>query len=83
MIIGEIKDNMGNSKCISFTKKSRKLHKSLLKLAGKVAKLACISSSTISTAESCTGGMLASTITEIPGAFRYFSSGFITYSNQK
>lgn len=82
MIIGEIKDNMGNSKCISFTKKSRKLHKSLLKLAGKVAKLACISSSTISTAESCTGGMLASTITEIPGASRYFSSGFITYSNQ-
>ena len=37
---------------------------------------------TISLAESCTGGMLASTITSISGASRVFNLGFITYSDQ-
>ena len=36
----------------------------------------------ISFAESCTGGMLASSITSISGASRVFNIGFITYSNQ-
>ena len=36
----------------------------------------------ISCAESCTGGMICSTLTSIPGASRIFSRGFITYSNQ-
>lgn len=35
----------------------------------------------ISTAESCTGGMLAACLTEIPGASEYFTSGLISYSN--
>ena len=36
----------------------------------------------ISFAESCTGGMLASSITSINGASKIFNLGFITYSNQ-
>lgn len=36
----------------------------------------------LSTAESCTGGMLAALITETPGASAVFDAGFITYSNR-
>ncbi len=36
----------------------------------------------ISFAESCTGGLLASTITSISGASKVFNLSFITYSNQ-
>jgi PncC family amidohydrolase len=36
----------------------------------------------ISFAESCTGGLLASSITSIDGASKVFNLGFITYSNQ-
>jgi len=33
------------------------------------------------TAESCTGGMLGSFVTEIPGSSLWYERGFITYSN--
>ena len=36
----------------------------------------------ISFAESCTGGLLASSITSISGASKIFNFGLITYSNQ-
>ena len=36
----------------------------------------------VSSAESCTGGMLASSITSISGASKVFNLGFVTYSNQ-
>ena len=36
----------------------------------------------ISFAESCTGGMLASSVTSISGASKVFSIGLVTYSNQ-
>ena len=36
----------------------------------------------ISFAESCTGGLLASTITSVSGASKIFNFGLITYSNQ-
>jgi nicotinamide-nucleotide amidase len=36
----------------------------------------------IATAESCTGGGIASAITEIPGSSQWFDRGFVTYSNE-
>ena len=36
---------------------------------------------TIAVAESCTGGILAKLLTDIPGASEYFVSGWVTYSN--
>ena len=36
----------------------------------------------ISFAESCTGGLLASSVTSISGASKIFDLGFVTYSNQ-
>jgi nicotinamide-nucleotide amidase len=36
---------------------------------------------TLSIAESCTGGMIAHRITNVPGASEYFMRGFVTYSN--
>jgi nicotinamide-nucleotide amidase len=36
---------------------------------------------TVATAESCTGGLLAKLITDIPGASEYFTYGWVTYSN--
>lgn len=35
----------------------------------------------IATAESCTGGMLAASITDVAGSSAYFERGLITYSN--
>lgn len=36
----------------------------------------------ITTAESCTGGLLSALFTEIPGSSAVFERGFITYSNE-
>ena len=36
----------------------------------------------IATAESCTGGLVAGTLTEIPGVSSMLDRGFITYSNE-
>ncbi len=37
---------------------------------------------TISVAESCTGGLLASNLTKLANSSKYFQMGLITYSNQ-
>jgi nicotinamide-nucleotide amidase len=37
---------------------------------------------TLAVAESCTGGLLAELITDIPGSSRYLTYGWITYSNE-
>ena len=36
----------------------------------------------LATAESCTGGMIATAITDISGSSQWFERGFVTYSNQ-
>lgn len=36
---------------------------------------------TISTAESCTGGLIAGAVINVPGASAVYNEGFITYSN--
>ena len=37
---------------------------------------------TLAVAESCTGGLLAQRITEVPGSSKYFIEGVVTYSNE-
>ena len=37
---------------------------------------------TLATAESCTGGLIANRITNIPGSSDYFERGYVVYSNR-
>ena len=36
----------------------------------------------LTTAESCTGGMIAAACTDLPGSSAWFDRGFVTYSNE-
>ncbi len=36
----------------------------------------------VCTAESCTGGLIAKSFTDLPGSSAWFERGFVTYSNQ-
>jgi len=50
-------------------------------LEGVVAGMLRFHRQTLAVAESCTGGMIASRLTNISGASSYFLEGFITYTN--
>src|SRR5215475_14917413 len=54
----------------------------LLSLAKVVLADARAAKLRIVTAESCTGGLVAACLTEIPGSSDVFDRGFITYSNR-
>jgi nicotinamide-nucleotide amidase len=47
-----------------------------------VAKLLKVNNLTISTAESCTGGLLAASLTSVSGASAYFLGSLVAYDNQ-
>lgn len=51
-------------------------------LADIVAKLLTDKKLTLSLAESCSGGLLSDTITDIPGSSKFYRGGMITYSNE-
>ncbi len=51
-------------------------------LAENVLKLLKEKELTLTTAESCTGGVLAARLTDIPGASEVFKQGLVTYSNK-
>ena len=52
------------------------------KISQKVVKLLSKKRLKISLAESCTGGLLSSSITSISGSSKVFTLGLVTYSNQ-
>ncbi len=52
------------------------------RLANEAVQSAIEKNKTVSTAESCTGGMIASLITSVSGSSKVFIGGAVTYSNQ-
>ena len=52
------------------------------RLAQAVLQAACGRDLMLATAESCTGGLLASLLTDIPGKSHAFERGFVTYSEE-
>ncbi|TCO74671.1 CinA family nicotinamide mononucleotide deamidase-related protein [Chromatocurvus halotolerans] len=51
-------------------------------LAARVLQLLSDRGRQITTAESCTGGLIASMLTRVPGSSAAFEAGFVTYSNR-
>jgi len=51
-------------------------------LAEVIARILTNRGKTIAVAESCTGGLVANTLTNIPGSSNFFERGFVTYSNR-
>jgi len=51
-------------------------------LAVQLGELLLSQGLTVTCAESCTGGGVASAITDVPGSSQWFHSGFVTYANQ-
>ena len=54
---------------------------SLSMLAATLGREAVAQGLMICTAESCTGGLIAATLTENPGSSAFAWGGFVTYSN--
>ena len=50
-------------------------------LAAQILELAIKSGTMVACAESCTGGMVAASLTELPGSSAMFDRGFVTYTN--
>ncbi len=51
-------------------------------LAEEVVELLKMDELTVTTAESCTGGLVAARLVDVPGVSEVFKQGFITYSNK-
>lgn len=72
-VVKELKNRFGN--CIYTTDEAVSLEESVVKLLHK-------HELTMVTAESCTGGMIASMIVNVPGASSVLKESFVTYSNR-
>lgn len=53
----------------------------MLLSAARLVKAAAAQGITLATAESCTGGMVAAAITDVPGSSVVFLAGYVTYAN--
>ena len=51
-------------------------------LEGNVARLLLLNGYSLATMESCSGGWLASSITDVPGSSKYFKGGTVSYTNE-
>ncbi|MDG4549113.1 MAG: nicotinamide-nucleotide amidase [Candidatus Contendobacter sp.] len=60
---------------------SNRTHRNLYELAVHVGVALRAPGWTLAVAESCTGGWIAKTVTDIPGSSGWFDRGFVTYSN--
>ena len=54
----------------------------LMQLSEQVGQALKARGATVTTAESCTGGWVAKTLTNIAGSSAWFERGFVTYSNE-
>lgn len=70
--VGEIESRLGD--CVFSTE-----GETMEEVVGKFLRA---SEKTVATAESCTGGLIAHRITNIPGSSEYFLEGVISYSNE-
>lgn len=67
--------------CISATLGNRIFARERMSLEAAVARLLTQTKTSLSTAESCTGGMVSSRLTEIAGSSTWFRGGVVAYSN--
>ncbi len=51
-------------------------------MTATILRRACALGLRIACAESCTGGLIAAALTDLPGSSDMFDRGFVTYSNQ-
>jgi nicotinamide-nucleotide amidase len=58
------------------------LPQNVVDLARRVVEENAAIGRTVAVAESCTGGLVAAAITEIPGSSKVLDRGFVTYSNE-
>ena len=55
---------------------------SLIELARRLQEICLRAGVSVATAESCTGGLVASCITDVSGSSGYFRGGVVSYSNE-
>lgn len=61
----------------------RRRHTALTRRAGLVARLLDERGITLSVAESCTGGLIASTLVSVPGVSKVFAGSVVAYANEE
>lgn len=70
--VNEVKNRLGD---VIFSEKNQTMEE-------VVGELLIKKNATLSIAESCTGGLIASKITDVPGSSSYFNCSIVSYSNE-